>query len=288
MLSAVTIAQELEPRTYTNTPTEINLLSVGLLRSSGNVLLDPSLPIEDLDGQLNIAVLRYVRTFGLMQRAAKFKLGLPYATGDWEGTIDGWPAARSANGSGDVRLDLEWNFYGAPALRGRDFESYRQGTIVGTSLRVIAPTGNYQNDRLLNLGSNRWSVRPEIGVSRALGQWALELTGGVWLFGDNDDFAGGRNLEQDPLYVLKAHAVYSLRPGFWIGGGLGYGKGGRTRVDGTARDTSQQNYRFAVTLAYPLNKQHGVAVSLGTGSNSGAGADFDSLMLSYQFAWGEF
>ena len=175
-VAAGSVAQELEPRTYANTPTGINLLAVGVAHSRGNVLLDPSLPIEGLNGRLNIAFLRYVRTFGILHRSAKFKLMLPYSTGDWEGSFEGEEQTRDASGTGDVRLELGWNFFGAPALDSKSFHKYQQETIIGTSFRLILPTGRYQNDRLLNLGSNRWSIRSELGVSRAVESWSFELT----------------------------------------------------------------------------------------------------------------
>jgi hypothetical protein len=286
-LSSISSAQELEPRTYANTPTGINLLALGVVHSQGNVLLDPSLPIEGLDGRLTIGLLRYTRTFGLLNRSAKFKLLLPYSTGDWDGTFEGEQRTRDASGFGDARLDLAWNFYGAPALKSSEMPAYQQQTIVGAGIRIIAPTGKYSNDRLLNLGSNRWSIRSELGVSRAVSRWTFELIGSVWAFGDNNDFVNGATLEQLPLYVLKTHIVYTFRPGLWIGSGFGYGQGGRTSVDGVARNTTQQNWRVGMTLAYPINRKNGVSLALGSGANGGTGADFDSVALSYQYAWGD-
>ncbi len=280
-------AQELEPRTYANTPTGVNMLAVAYALSSGNVLLDPTLPIENLDGTLNIGLVGYGRTFGLFKRNAKIKLFVPYAFGDWQGSVLGVPGERNARGFGDIRAKLEWNFVGAPALDSQEFQNYQQRTIVGTSVLIVAPTGEYNSDELLNLSSNRWSVRTELGVSRAIGKWALELMGNVWLFGANNNFFGGNRLEQDPLYVVKGHVVYSFRPGLWLGIGLGYGKGGRTIVNGVPRDTEQENSRFGVTFAYPFNKQHGIRVTAVTANNSGAGAEFHAFGLRYQYAWGD-
>ena len=279
-------AQELEARSYANTPIDVNLLSLGYGYSSGNVLLDPTLPIEDLDGKLNVGLLGYARTFGLLERNAKLKVLVPYAVGDWTGTVEGVSGEREARGFGDMRLKLEWNFFGAPALDSRAFASYQQKMIVGANLTVVAPTSDYDGDELLNLGSNRWSVRGEFGASRALGKWSLELAGAVWWFGDNDNFAGGNTLEQDPLYVAKTHIIYSFRPGLWVGVGFGYGWGGQTFVNSEERPTEQKNYRYGITAAYPLNKQHGIAVSIIEAKNSGAGAEYSVFGLRYQYSWG--
>jgi len=278
--------QELEPRTYANAPTGINIVALAYAHSSGNVFLDPSLPVENLDGQLNIALAGYVRTFGILGRSAKFKTYVPYAFGDWKGTVAGIPETREARGFGDIRVKLEWNFFGAPALNADKFSSWQQKTIVGGSILVVTPTSKYDEDELINLGSNRWSIRPELGVARAFGKWTVELIGNVWLFGTNDDFLVDNTLDQDPLYVLKGHLIYTHRPGLWLGLGAGYGKGGQTLVNDVPRATQQENFRFSITGSYPFNKQHGIIAGYTRAQNSGAGAEFNAFSVGYQFAWG--
>jgi len=279
-------AQELEPQTLSNTATGINLVGIGLGYSRGNVLLDPSLPIENLDGDLFYGVLRYLRSFGLLGRSAKFSALVPFTSGEWDGELEGLPATRSANGFGDLRLNLDWGFYGAPAMNRTEMRSYRQKTIVGGSIRVIVPTGDYDSSELINLGSNRWSARGEIGVSRPFGAWKLEALAGVWLYGKNDNFVGLEQ-EQENMYIVKGHAIYSFRPGFWIGLGAGYGNGGRTKINGVPRDNRQENWRFGATISYPINIRHGIGVTLGSGINRGAGGDFDTIAVVYQYAWGD-
>jgi len=177
------VAQELEPLTFSNTPTGINVLGAGVGFSRGNILLDPSLPIEDLDGDLFYGFLRYLRTFGLLGRAAKFSAMVPFTSGEWDGQFENQPANREANGFGDIRLTLDWSLYGAPAMNRTEMQSYQPQTIVGASVRVIAPTGDYDSDELINLGANRWSVRGQIGLSRELEQWTFEGLTGIWFYG---------------------------------------------------------------------------------------------------------
>jgi hypothetical protein len=216
-----TFAQELEARTYTNTPTGVNFISVGYLHSQGNVLIDPALPIEGLDGSVNLGFLRYTRSLGLFGNSSKLKVLVPFTSGDWRGELEGVPQSRSATGAGDLRLTLEVNFLGAPALSTKEFSNFKPRTIVGGSVRIIAPTGEYDETKLINLGSNRWAFRPEFGASRVFGHWDLTIAGAAWFYTDNDEFFGGSTLSQDPLYVIKGHAVYTVRPGFWVGFGSG-------------------------------------------------------------------
>ena len=280
-------AQEIEPRTYANAPVGVNILGAGYAWTNGAVLLDPALPIEDLDADLHAVFLRYVRTFGLFGSGAKLKLAVPYIDADWSGKLEGIQRKRSAQGIGDAVATLEWNFVGAPALSAKEFRSFQPKTIVGASIRVALPTGDYDSDRLLNLGSNRWTFRGEIGMSRRIGSWDLELSGEAWVFFDNDEFFGGMRLEQDPLYSIKTAVIYNFnRPGMWFGIGAGLGEGGTSTVDGVRKRTRQRNWRFGAVFAYPINRQHGVSLVLGSGVVEKGGSDFDVVGLGYQYAWG--
>ena len=292
LFAATTMAQELDPRTYSNAPTGVNFFSASYGYSSGNVLLDPTLPIENLDGKINIGAFGYGRSFGLLGRNAKVKVVIPYAAGDWQGQIQPGPGLRSedqqrrARGFGDIRAKLEWNFIGAPALKPDEYKDYKQDLVVGGSVLIVAPTSDYNSEKLLNLGSNRWVMRTEVGASKEFGRWGVELAGNIWLFGINDNFFGGNRSEQDPLYVIKSNIVYTWRPGLWLGAGVGYGKGGRTTINGTPRDNEQENYRYGLAFAYPFNQQHGLKVTLLKAENGGAGAEFDAFGLTYTYAWG--
>jgi len=279
-------AQELTPRTYNNVPVGVNYIAFGYAFSTGNILLDPSLPIEGLDGDVNILFFRYTLSFALFGDNAKFTFFVPRAAGDWTGTVDGVFQTRKATGTGDVRFSLDWNFHGAPALNREQFASYTQGTVAGVSLLVIAPTGEYDEERLLNLGSNRWAFRPQIGVSWARRDWTLEALAAAWIYEDNNDFFDGNKLEQDELVAVKLHAIKTFRPGFWLGFGLGYGKGAQTFVNGEPKATEQTNWRLGATLAYPLRPNQGLVFSLVSAFNDGAGPEFNGIAVAYQYAWG--
>jgi hypothetical protein len=281
-------AQELEARTYANIPTGLNFLAFGYAYSDGNTFMDPSLPIEGLEAENQLLFAAYARAFSLLGRSAKVGVLIPVAFGDWEGTIEGEPVQqkRKAGGTGDARIYLSWNYIGAPALRPAEFAGYRQKTIVGTRLQIIAPTGHYDSNRLLNLGSNRWTFIPEIGVSHRLTRWTLELTGSAWLFTNNNEFLGSSTLSQRPLWTVTAHTIRHVRPGLWWAFGAGYGQGGRTEVDGTPRDTKQQNWRFAAVLAYRLRPSHGLRATLLHATTDDVGQKFDLLSLAYSFTWG--
>lgn len=219
--------QELEPRSLTNVPVGANFLVLAYRYSVGNTLLDPSVPIEDLNLNLHSvagACLRSIFFFGL---ASKLDVIVPYARGDWEGIYTGIDTSISRSGLGDVRVRLAVIFVGAPALGAASYRDYLQRTIVGGSLQVFAPVGQDNPDRLINLGANQWTFRPQVGVSRKAGAWFLEGYLSAWFFTENSDFFGGNVLNQRPLWAGKIHVIRSLGKQTWFALNVGIPTAGK-------------------------------------------------------------
>ena len=278
-------AQEIEPRTYANTPVGMNFLAVAYSYSSGAVFMDPALPIEDLDGRLNIALARYIRTFSLFGASAKVKALLPWSSGHWDGFVEGEFQTRDASGFADARLGLDVLLVGAPALEPANFSSYEQKSVVGLRFDLVMPSGQYDPSKAINLGSNRWAFHSELGWSKAIGKWTLEVAGGFWVYTDNRDFYGGNTLAQDPFFVGKVNFIRSVRPGLWWAVGTGFGQGGQTFVNGLPRDTKQKNWRLTAMVVFPLSPTQGLSLTVASGRTFQAGPDFDVVALAYQFAW---
>lgn len=278
-------AQEIEPRTYANTPVGMNFLAFAYSYSSGNVFMDPALPIEDLDARLNIAVARYIRTFDLFGASAKLKATLPWSSGHWDGTLDGEFQTRDANGLADVRLGLDVLLVGAPVLEPGKFAGYEQESVVGLRFDLVMPTGQYDSQKLINLGSNRWAFHTEVGYSKTWDKWTLEAAGGAWLYTDNTNFFGGLTLDQNPFFVAKVNVIRAVRPGLWWALGMGYGQGGQTFVDGVPRNTKQKNWRITAMAVFPLSPNQGLSLTLASGRTFQAGPDFDIIAVAYQIAW---
>ena len=279
-------AQEFEPRTYAVTPPGLNFVGLVYGFANGAVFMDPSLPVEDVDADVHLVVARYVRTLELFGLPSKVKVVLPWSSGHWEGFLEDEFRIRDARGLGDARLVLEMQFAGAEPSDEPVPVAARSGTVWGARLQIVTPTGDYDSSKLINLGANRWGAIPEVGFGHPIGKWSIEGAIGAWIFGDNDDFYNGLHFEQDPLFVAKFHAVRSIRPGFWWAFAAGYGYGGRTTVDGVRRDTIQRNWRLAFVRAYPIRANQGLVFSLGSGGNLGAGTDFDTVSVGYQYSWG--
>jgi hypothetical protein len=283
--AAAAFAQELEPRAYSPNPTGANFVLLAYGHSSGNVVFDPSVPITDVSAKVNQGALFYGRTFGLFGRSASAAVQLPYVWGNVEGDVFEERRTVHRSGLGDLRLRLTSNLVGGPALAPKEFAQRRPRTTLGASLVVIAPTGQYDPSKLVNLGTNRWSIKPEVGLSYPAGRWFLEGYAGAWLFGDNADFFGGSRKEQQALASLQAHVSYVFRPRLWLAGDATFYTGGRTTLDGVRKADLQRNTRLGLTLSVPVRRRGGLKVSWARGILTRIGGDFDTLAVGYQFLW---
>lgn len=279
-------AQDAEPRSYSNAPVGLNFLIAGYAYTRGGVAFDPALPVENEHLETHSGVLAYVRALDLWGLSAKFDAIVPFTGLSGSADYLGQPVSRDVTGFMDPRFRLSVNFYGAPALAPSEFAAYHQDLIVGASLQVSPPWGRYDPERLINLGTNRWYVKPELGVSKAAGPWTFELAGAVTFFTDNDDFFGGRVRSQRPLYSLQSHAIYNFRSGAWASLDATYFTGGRTTVDGVLDNNLQQNWRLGATLAWPLDRRNSLKLAASSGVAARTGNNFDAVAIAWQYRWG--
>lgn len=278
--------QDLEPRTYSNIPVGLNFLIAGYGYSVGGVVTDPSFPLEDGDVQIHSTVLAYARAVDVWGTSGKFDVVLPFAWVSGTATFRGQPREREVSGLADPRFRFSVNLYGAPALSLQEFADYEQDLIIGASLQVSAPLGQYDSSKLLNIGTNRWSIKPELGVSKALGPLTLELDAGVTFYTNNDDFLNGMTLEQDPIYAVQGHLIYNFGAGVWGALDATYYTGGRTTVDGVKGDTLQENTRLGLTVALPVNRYNSIKLYASTGVFARTGSNFNTGGIVWQFRWG--
>ena len=249
-------------------------------------MFDPSLPVEDGNSDINVTGISYSRVFSTFGKQSRIDVLVPYAWGNFTGTVEGEFGDVDRSGFADPALRYSINFIGGDALTGADFIRYRPATTVGASVQVFAPLGEYSKDQLVNLGTNRWTIRPQLGFQHRLGKWSFELTGSVWLFTDNDEFYQGAKRKQDPLYALQGHVIYSFKPGLWLGLGLGGGKGAKTTIDGEARFDEQVNSRGSVTLGIPITKYQGFKVFYAGGRTQKVGGSFERVAVAWSMMWG--
>jgi len=277
--------QDVEPRFLTPSPVGMNGAGLGYSLSTGAVLLDKTIPVENLDGDIHTVSAVFAKFFGLFGMTSRADVLVPFATGHWTGELSGIDTVRSATGFGDPVVRAAVFFAGAPALSARELAALDPQTVAGLSLRVRVPLGQYDNDKLINLGTNRWTFSPRLGIAHRAGRFILELYGSVWLFTDNTDFLNGNTQSQDPIVALQAHVSYRFKRGFWLAASTRQSFGGSTSLNGGAETTAESNNRLGVTLAIPFS--HNVLKFAFTMPlSTAAGNDYNTFYAIWQHAWG--
>lgn len=276
-------AQDLEPRIYSPNPTGTQFVGVAYLRSTGGVLIDPTLPIEDVDAEINAAIFGYGRTFALLGRSAIATLGLPYVWADLSGNVGEERRAITRSGPADARLRLGVNLKGGSAMTPEEFMRRTPEPTIGVSLTVVAPSGQYEPRRLVNIGANRWAFKPELGVSWPAGRWSLEAYAGAWFFTANDEFFPDSRREQNALTTFQTHIVYTMRPRTWLAFDATLYRGGRTTINDQRNFDFQSNVRVGLTLSIPAGAHHSFKLTWSDGVATRIGSDFMTLGLAWQY-----
>ena len=281
-----TAAQDLEPRAYTNIPVGINFLVAGYAYSSGGVLFDPAVPLENAHIKIHGSVFAYARSIKVGQMSGKVDMILPYAWLSGTADFQGEQVSREVSGLGDARVRMSVNFLGAPALPLSGFKDYKQDLVVGASLQIYLPVGQYDPDRLVNIGTNRFSFKPELGLSKTMGHIQLELTAGATFYTVNNDFFQGKTMSQDFIGSLQGHVNYTFKRGIWAAVDGTYYWGGSTTIDGVEGNNLQKNTRLGCTLALPVSLHQSLKLYYSTGVSTRTGSDFDLIGAIWQYRWG--
>jgi hypothetical protein len=284
--SAPAAPQELEPRAYSASPIGTNFFLVSIGRSSGDVIFDPTVPIIDVRADIDAGTVGVGRTFNVGGHLALATAALPYVWGDIAGKVAEQAESITRSGLGDMRVKLSVNLLGIPALEPAEFVKAKPRTNVGTSLTVAAPTGQYYPDKLINIGTNRWAFKPEVGLSHPVGRWQLDFSGGIWFFTSNDRFyRGASTRSQDPLVVFQTHVSYNVTRRAWAAvDGTWYG-GADVSVDEGPPASRQNNARLGVTLSLPVRRQQSLKFAYSTGASTRTGSDFTTVGVAWQYLW---
>jgi len=269
----------------TPAPVGTNLVGLGLAHSWGAVLLDKTIPVENLDGSIYSLIASYAHYMNLFGVTGRISAALPVATGEWTGLqiVSATEGSVSRTGLGDAVVNTTVFLVGAPAMSPAEFRDYRRKTIVGFNLRLSIPTGQYDAGKLLNLGSNRWQIGTTLGLSQWLGKWTIEAYGAVWFFTDNTEAFGGNVLSQDPLYAFQAHVAYTIKPGMWLSLGARQSAGGKTSVNGVPGTTPQEQTRLGLILGVPVANRQTLKVIGTTGVRNTTGSDFNTVVVQWLY-----
>jgi len=290
MLPGQAWAQDLEPRRWGHLPTGLNMVALGYAYTDSFVYFSPFWKITNTSARINSYAVSALHTFDLAGKSARVSFLLPFVSGRWEGDVDNQFEVVHRNGFSDPRLRLSVNLYGAPALEGKEYVRYRAehttNTVVGVSLAVSVPLGQYDEDELINISNNRWTVRPQLGVVHSRGPWSFELTGSAFLFTDNKNFVDNARLEQKTLYTAQAHVIYDFKPGLWASLSTGYGVKGRVYLEGEKTAFEVDNWLWAANFGFSIGESQSVKLTWLSGrTQNDVGRDSDNLLLVWSIRW---
>jgi len=237
LLCAVSLAQDLTPRAYVITPVNSNAIVLSTSFFDGDILFDGTVPITDSSGKVWISTLSLYHALNVLGRSANATASLPYAIGNFRGKVTGAETRAYRSGLVDTIFRLSLNLIGGPALSAPKFRSWKQKTLIGAGLKIIAPTGQYDPTKLINPGGNRWVFKPEIGLSRRWGNWIVDTYGGVEFFTDNHEFFSRNQFStntqsQKPMAAFEGHLSYDVRPRLWASLDGNFWRGGMTSING--------------------------------------------------------
>jgi len=276
----------MEPRSYAVVPVGLHVLALSFTYSSGNVITEGSSPVQDLNMKNKVFNLAYVQTFKLFNKLARVSAMAPFGFLDGTAKFHGMDTSGSRTGFYDGRIKFGINLLGSPALSPKDFQRFQEHTVLGASLVVSVPMGQYIPSKLINLGSNRWGFKPEIGFSHRQGRLFYEFYTGVWMFTENSRFLNSHTLSENALIAFQAHVDYTFKHGKYIALNGGFATGGRTYIDDVEQSDIDRNWRLGITFSMPIiNNHHSIKFMINTGVATLSGQNFTALTFIYQFGW---
>jgi hypothetical protein len=279
-------AQEMEPRSYSVVPKGLHAAILSYTFSGGDVVSGLNSPIQNLNINASIVGLGYAQTFSFFDKLARVSVAMPYAFLNGTAKVQGNDTAATRNGPGDARIKFGVNLFGSPVMAPRDFIRFQESTVFGTSIVVSVPIGQYYADKLINIGSNRWGFKPEIGASHREGRLFYEAYAGVWFFTNNNEYLGNSKLDQNALFSFQAHADYTFKHGRYLALNGGFASGGETSMNGILRNDELQNWRIGITFSTPVfNTHQSIKLMFNTGLVTRAGQNYTAVSAAYQYSW---
>jgi hypothetical protein len=282
-------AQDLSPRAYVITPLHSNAVTLTYSFYDGGVLFNGVIPVTGATGTYSVPIFSYYHSFRFFGRSANVVGSLPYAVGTFQGEVVGNHKQLYRSGLLDSTFRLSVNLKGGPAMAPAEFVKWKQKTLLGVSLKIVAPTGQYSPTKLINWGANRWAFKPELGYSRRWGNWVLDGYAGVWFYTANPAFYSPpipKRQSQEPIGSFEGHLSYDVKRRFWFSLDGNFWFGGVTSLNGIVNtSTRQTSSRIGVTGSVPVSKHQSFKVSYNNGTYIRFGGDYQNLSVAWQYSW---
>ena len=286
-------AQDLAPRAYIITPVHWNAVTLTYSFSDGGLSINNAIPVTGATGTLHVPTLSYFHSLHFFGRSANILASLPYGVVHYQGKLMDNETKVYRSGLLDSVFRFSVNIKGGPAMSVREYQAWKQKTILGVSLKVIAPTGQYDGTKLINNGSNRWAFKPEFGYSERWGHWVLDGYAAAWFFTTNPEFfshnaffPGTQTQSQAPMASFEGHLSYDVKERFWFSLDCDFWHGGRTSLNGVQNpSTLQTSSRVGATASIPLSKHQSLKFSYSDGAYVLFGGNFQNVSVAWQYSW---
>tara|TARA_B100000927_G_scaffold273472_1_gene251927 strand:+ start:161 stop:1033 length:873 start_codon:yes stop_codon:yes gene_type:complete len=211
---------------------EMNSVNFGEKYSDGDALN------TDSELTLNSLGVQYSRSLMIKNRLAGFYLNSAVGRARPGGAIAGQGIVTGATDSAAALVT--WLY--ADKEKGRY-------AVLGTF--VIAPTGDYDSNRAVNLGQNRFAGGFQLGYHTRLARdWDVMTTANVMFSGKNEDYRlTHQTYEQDPLYSMQFTTMHHIDPSLTLSGTYYIYHGGAGHLDGVAMDDDISRNRYEVVVS---------------------------------------
>ena len=284
------IAQDLSPRAYVITPVDASAVVFTYSYFNGGLDFNGTVPITGATGTYSVPILSYYHSFNFFGRSANVTASLPYGVGTFQGEVLGSQQQIYRSGLLDSVYRLSVNLKGGPAMQPKEFVRWRQKVLLGASLKIVAPTGQYDPHKLINWGINRWAFKPEFGYSQRWGKWVLDGAAGVWFYTQNNEFYSIPNpapQTQQPVGSFEGHLSRDFgKRRFWASLDGNFWFGGTTSLNGVQNQaTRQTSSRIGGTFSCPLNKHQSIKLSYSDGSYVRFGGNYQNVSVAWQYSW---
>jgi len=277
----------LAPRAYIITPVGANAVTLTYTFMNGNIDLEGGLPIS-VNGHASTPVFSYFHTFNFFSRSANITALIPYGIGTFAGRAGERKASVYRSGLLDSAYRISVNLKGGPAMSIKEYGSWRQKTLLGASLSVVAPTGQYDAMRVINYSTGRWTLKPEVGLSRRWDRWVLDAYGSVWFVTEKQqNLLTTSTITQGPIGAIESHLSHDLNgPRFWCSLDGNFWYGGIQATNGVTNPFSRQtNSRVGVTTAVPITEHQAFKFSYSRGAYIRYGGNYHSVSVAWQYSW---
>ena len=280
-------AQDLDPRAYMRIPVGTTVMFTGFSFSNGEVVTDPTLPVQNIKANVETLSAGVSRSFGILGKSSQILVVFPYSWAQVSGNVGEQRAEITRSGMGDMRFRFSMLLIGGKTGTVQEISQNPRATILGFGLNMFVPTGQFFPDKLVNLGTNRWSFRPELGLSQPIGRrWLLDFYSGLWLFTTNNSFYPGSSARtQKPMGAFQTHFSYNITSLLWIAINTTYYVGGTSSIDNIYNDDRQDNSRIGITVVIPTGKFSSLKFAASTGAIVRIGQDFNAFTMGWQKNW---